>query len=397
MKSMACGLGSLLLGCVLTWAGSVSVYDVGVEPDSANKKVTVTYRLAGTNGDVANVDVDISANAGETWAVPANTFYPGSDVGPGIPADGSLRQFVWDARADWNEQYSTQMLVRIEAMAAAAQGGIYYVAGSKLYRMNLDGSANTLLHTGVPKSCFMTADEANNRLLFSSWYSGAPVLGYDTLRGGSVGTLFSGPGYGGGQGIAYDPATATLFCGLYYNGLYAMNESSAQGWTRLVASSALSPMIGQRGQVEIDPANQRIYFRSAFNGPCDECRWIWRVDYTGSNLTQIVRANGGDAMSLDLAQGKIYFSDLPGEATIKRANLDGSGAETILSVPGTYQFVFTLKLDVPNGKMYMYLLKSGPDWTNRAIARANMDGSGFEILREFSDSTEGYAFDLFIP
>lgn len=396
MKSIACGLGILVLACGLAWSETVPVYDVGVEPDSANKKVTVTYRMAETNGGVANVAVDISADAGDTWTVPANTFYPGSDVGPGIPADGSLRQFVWDARADWNDQYSTQMLVRINATAAEAQGGIFYVSGSQLFRMNLDGSANTLVSDGLPKSCFLTTDETHNRLLFSTWYSGSAVWTYNTVQGGAASSFLNGPGYSGGQGIAYDPATATIFAGLYYNGLYAYNESSAQGWQRIVSASALSPMIGQRGQIEVDPAHRHVYFRSAYNGTCDQCRWIWRVDYTGSNLTQIVRANGGDAMTLDLANGKIYFSDDPNNSTIYRCNLDGSGLETVLTIPAPYVFCVTLKLDVANNKMYMCLIDNFVTWENRAIARANLDGSDCEILRAYSGTGEGFAFGLFL-
>ena len=396
MKSVACGLGILVLACGLAWSETVPVYDVGVAPDSANKKVTVTYRMAETNGGVANVAVDISADAGDTWAVPANTFYPGSDVGPGIPADGSLRQFVWDARADWNDQYSTQMLVRINATADEVQSGIYYVSSTKLYRMNLDGSANTLLYTGLPKSCFLTADEVHNRLLFSTWYSGSPVWTYNVLTDGSASQLLNGPGYSGGQGIAYDPAVSTIFAGLYYNGLYAYNEGTAQGWQRIVSAAGLSPMIGQRGQVEVDPANRHVYFRSAYNGTCDQCRWIWRVDYGGSNLTQIIRANGGDAMTLDLANGKIYFSDEPGNGTIYRCNLDGGGLETVMTVPAPYVFCLAVKLDVPHDKMYMFLINDSISWNYRAIARANLDGSGFEILKEFNDSGEGFAFDLFI-
>lgn len=396
MKKALGGLAAWLLAGGLAWAQAVAVYDIGVVPDSPNKKVTVTYRMAETNGGAANVAVEISADAGNTWTVPANTFYPGSDVGPGIPANGSLRQFVWDARVDWNNQYSTQMLIRINATAAEAQSGIYYLSSAKLYRMNLDGSANTLLYTGLPKSCFMFADESHNRLLFSTWYSGSPVWAYHTLQGGAAATLYNGPGYSGGQGIAYDPAVSTIFAGLYYNGLYAYNEGSAQGWQRLVAPSQLSPMIGQRGQIDLDPANQQIYFRSAYNGECDQCRWIWRVGYNGSNLTQVIRANGGDAMTLDAANGRIYFSDEPGNGTIYRCNLDGTAREALLTLPAPYIFCLALKLDVAGGKIYMYLINDTISWNYRAIARANLDGSSFEILREFQDTGEGYAFDLFL-
>ena len=394
MKSVACGLGVLVLACGFAWGVTVPVYDVGVAPDSANKKVTVTYRMAETNGGVANVAVDISADAGDSWAVPANTFYPGSDVGPGIPADGSLRQFVWDARADWNNQFSTQMLVRINATAEEAGAAIYFASSGKLYRMNPDGTACTLLCSGLPKTQYMAADKAHNRILISSWYSGSPILAYNVLQGGGVNTLYNGPGYSGGQGLAYDGAARTLFCGLYYNGVYAYNEATASAWTWLVAPDDLSPMIGQRGDLAIDAARSNVYFRAAYNGPCDQCRWIWRVNYDGTGLTQIIQANDSDALALDLAADKIYFSDQPGGGNLKRANLDGSNPETLLTMPGYDCYDF--ELDVPGNKIYMYLVGTD-NWSSRTIARAALDGSGFEILKEFQDTGEGYGLCFYGP
>ncbi len=396
MKKLSCGVALLLSIAGFVWAQSVTVYDVGVEPDSPNKKVTVSYRLAETNAGVANVAVEISSDAGATWTVPATTFYPGSDIGPGIPADGSLRQFVWDARVDWNQQYSTQMIVRLEATAAEAQDGIYYVLGDKLYRMNLDGSAHSLLYSGLPKCVYMDTDEANNRLLLTSWDSGSPVLSYDTVKGGDVSTLYNGPGINGGQGIAFDEATSTIFYGLYYNGVYAFNELDTDGWQQLVASSALSPMLGQRGQMEVDPANEQVYFRSAYNGTCDDCRWIWRVNYDGSGLTQITQANGhGDAMTLDLAAGHIYFMRESDAEAIWRCNLDGSGLELVMAIPAPYVACLALELDVPANKMYMYLFSS-MDWRSGAIARADMDGTNFEVLKETSLTQDGYGLGLFL-
>jgi hypothetical protein len=395
MKKLFCGVASLLLACGIAWAAQpVTVYDVGVVPDSPNKKVTVTYRLTETNAGVANVSVNISSNAGETWAVPALTYYPGSDVGPGIPANGTLRQLIWDARTDWNQQYSTQMMVRLDATAVEAQNAIYYVSGGKLYRMNPDGSAHTLLYTGLPKTSFMTMDKPNNRLLITSWNSGA-ILAYNILSGGSASTLYSGPG-GGGQGVAYDAGAGKLVCGLYYNGVYAMNVRNSLTWTQLVTASALSPMIGQRGDLDVDPAQSNIYFRSAYNGYCDQCRWIWRVNYDGSGLTKIVQANDSDAMALDLVNGKIYYSDNLGEETIKRSNMDGSGVETVMTMPAAYSAYQSIEfeLDVPGNKIYMYICSNANNWQDRAIARAALDGSNFEILKSFHDTGEGYGLSL---
>jgi hypothetical protein len=46
--------------------------------------------------------------------------------------------------------------------------------------------------------------------------------------------------------------------------------------------------------------------------------------------------------------------------------------------------------------MYLYLINDPVSWEHRSIARVNLDGTGFEILREFQDVGDGFAFDLFI-
>jgi len=91
-----------------------------------------------------------------------------------------------------------------------------------------------------------------------------------------------------------------MFRFLYYHGVYAINTDPASNGVQLVDSRSLSPMLGQRGQLQIDPANRQIYFQSAYNGECGECRYIWRVDLDGNHLTKIIRANGGDGLALDL-------------------------------------------------------------------------------------------------
>lgn len=396
MKRLMGGIAFMCLAGLMSSAQTVTVYDIGVTPDDANKKVTVNYRLNATNGGMANVEVNISSNAGESWAVPANTFYPGSDVGPGIPADGTRRELIWDARTDWNNQYSTQMMVRLNATASALQNGIYFGVGNEIYRMNLDGGACTEICSGwQPVDILM--DASRNRLLFDLWDSGSPVMAYDLVRGGTPSLLYNGPGYGGGQGMACDPAAQKLFMGLYYNGVYGLNESSGQSWQRLVTSAQLAPMHGQNGQMALDPVHQQIYFRTPYNGSCDACRWIWRVNYDGTGLTQIIQAQYGWGLALDLDAGYIYFSDGPPDGPIMRANLNGSGRQTVLTTPAEYNFCAQIELDVPGNTMYLYL-SSTNNWKKRVIARADLDGSNFTILKVM-DSTinDGWGMALFLP
>ncbi len=384
----------LLFACS-AWAQPVTVYDLTVDPDSPNKKVTVTYRLAETASGYADVEVGISSNAGETWSVPAQTFYPGSDVGAGIPANGTARQFVWDARADWNEQYSTQMIVRVTATQQELGSRIYLTVGNDVYRLNTDGSGFALVASGASGTQFIFADMANSKLYMPRWGSGSQVMVFDTLTEGNVQTLFSGPGSDGGQGIAYDPATSNYFVGLYYNGLYVMNPFDGRGWCQLVSSTDLSPTYGLTGQIALDTNNRHVYFRTSYNGWCDQCRSIWRVGYDGAGLTQLVPANGGGALAVDVTGGHIYFSDEPGDGTIKRANLDGSGVVTLATLPSPYSYCSAIELDVPAGKMYISAYEEPNADRKRAVVRLNLDGSGHEVLKGAVPGLEGGFMALF--
>ena len=79
---------------------------------------------------------------------------------------------------------------------------------------------------------------------------------------------------------------------------------------------------------------------------------------------------------LAIAGGKIYFvSGRHNETVIERANLDGTGSEIVTNRPAT-----TLALDVANGKIY---------WTeyDGKILRANLDGTGTEEYMIASDTS----------
>jgi len=257
---------------------------------------------------------------------------------------------------------------------------IYFSEGADLLRMDLDGSDREIVMK-IEKNEHFSIDPLHNKLYISRWDEQSQLLVLDLLINEK--TLIDGPG-SGGQGLAIDPTSSMIFLGLYYNGVYVMDGNNGSGWTQLVDSASLSPMLGQRGQLDIDSANRHIYFRSAFNGDCGLCRYIWRVDFDGNNLKKIVQANGGDALALDLTERKIYYSDVPNNSTIMRANLDGSGSELVFTVPEPYHHCWEIDLDVTHKKIYISLWGESNGENGKAIARANLDGTEYEILYEKS-------------
>jgi hypothetical protein len=257
--------------------------------------------------------------------------------------------------------------------------GIYFSAGRNLYRMNLDGSDLEIVAMDIGRVTErLFIDTTNRRLYMSRWDASAQILIFD-LESRNVSTYIDGPA-NGGQGLAIDPAASRMYLGLYYDGVYAMDMNDVGKWTQLVSPASLSPLHGQRGQLQFDSVNRHIYFRTAYNYDCDSCRYVWRVDPDGGNLTRIIPANGGDALVLDLREGKMYFSDQPANGTIMRANLDGSGVEQVFAIPAPYRFCRSMALDSTRGKLYLFLLDEDSGYTGRAIARLNTDGTEFEML-----------------
>jgi hypothetical protein len=74
--------------------------------------------------------------------------------------------------------------------------------------------------------------------------------------------------------------------------------------------------------------------------------------------------------------------------------------ETVLTLPLPYRWCQSIVLDVGHYKMYMYLIDQDNGYRGRAIARANMDGSGFEILYQIYGNTlieAAGGFSMYFP
>ena len=123
----------------------------------------------------------------------------------------------------------------------------------------------------------------------------------------------------------------------------------------------------------VDSLHGKIYWVENVN------KRIGRSNIDGSNMEYILSSsNHMSTLDLDLNDGKLYWAGYG----ICRANLDGTAAETVLSQ--SQAPARDIALDLTRGKIY---------WgggTSR-IGRANMDGSGAEILS--SDPAYALALD----
>jgi hypothetical protein len=114
------------------------------------------------------------------------------------------------------------------------------------------------------------------------------------------------------------------------------------------------------------------------------------VNYDGSNLVPIIKANGGDALALDLYEGKMYYTDYPGESTVKRANLDGTEVETILSFDEPAIYLRQIVVDAEVGVLY-FSFENLDNIHARYIGRSWLDGTNFTIIYSTDNHPEtGY-------
>ena len=98
---------------------------------------------------------------------------------------------------------------------------------------------------------------------------------------------------------------------------------------------------------------------------------IRRANPDGSNVEDIVTGLGyASGLDVDRIEGKMYWVDHARNG-IQRANLDGTGIETLVSAADT-QSPADLALDLSAGKMYW------AGYAMRSVRRANLDGSNVE-------------------
>jgi hypothetical protein len=117
---------------------------------------------------------------------------------------------------------------------------------------------------------------------------------------------------------------------------------------------------------------------------------IRRANLDGSGIVELV-TTGVDhlrGIAIDGSDGKMYWTEVGGDTVgvqIDRSNIDGTSRETLLTT-GLSQ-PMDIALDVEAGKMY---------WTDNAlysVRRANLNGSGIEVLVTGQTSAWGIALD----
>jgi DNA-binding beta-propeller fold protein YncE len=159
---------------------------------------------------------------------------------------------------------------------------------------------------------------------------------------------------------------------------YEIQRANLDGSEVETLLSGLEMVLG----IALDLTNEKMYYtENKYTDP--QVHRITRANLDGSDPVVLVNGNRPYGIALDVAGGKIYWTDQSGD--IYRANLaDGSGVESLVSTSGPYG----IALDLDGGKMYW--TDTDPD----RIARANLDGSSVEELVTGLNRDTAIALDL---
>jgi len=121
---------------------------------------------------------------------------------------------------------------------------------------------------------------------------------------------------------------------------------------------------------------------------------LFRASLDGTDKQTVVETtNGAAGVALDVASGKVYWTEsvAPGvSGKIRRANLDGTGVEDLVTLDVMHPAAITLDLD--QGKIYWTDLRGDFDGLGE-IVRSDLDGANVESILSGIDEANGLSLD----
>jgi len=152
----------IALAIVSTASATVPVVtNVVATQRSSTKLIDINYDVSDAEGDLLKISVEVSHTGGQTFNIPSSSFT--GDYGDDIVA-GVDKHIVWDAGADWDGEYSTQMVIKVTASDASGLPGLQW--GNEVpsggFLMGQEGGAEGYgpsLHVNIPWSYWLSKYE----------------------------------------------------------------------------------------------------------------------------------------------------------------------------------------------------------------------------------------------
>jgi formylglycine-generating enzyme required for sulfatase activity len=164
----------------------IAIANVRAAQRAGTKLVDIDFDIINSTAPVT-VSLQISADGGTTWAVPATTL--SGAVGASVAPGNNLR-ITWDADTDWDKQTSSRMRFRLELTTELAEFSLI-PAGSFTMGDSLDGMADATPHT-VNVSEFYMQKMETTKAQWDEVRTWGALHGYTDLSDG-VGTAANHP------------------------------------------------------------------------------------------------------------------------------------------------------------------------------------------------------------
>jgi hypothetical protein len=259
---------------------------------------------------------------------------------------------------DWNLEASVGSIRSLPAFDFAALDGfasvladyIFYHDGTagRLYRADLDGSNTNqiLAYNGSFQSTavdFVVVDPIRTNIYYNRTFN-------DSNRG-----LYKTT-YAGASPLRVSPNTTNLVSGVsidLINQKIYLHDDTAGRWYRMDLdggnATVLQTIAATGAHSAVDYKNSAFYYTQTIAG---STRGLYKTDLAMTTQGTLITTAGNQVtgVAVDMVNSRIYYHDFTGQG-IFRANLNGSGASSMLSLSSTNSAV-ALTVDHINQKVY---------------------------------------------
>lgn len=186
----------------------------------------------------------------------------------------------------------------------------------KIWRMNLDGSGQEMLVSGITDPYTIALNLAGGKIY---WADDNGNVSRANLDGSSVETSFINVPDGQMRAVAYDSKNKKIyFYEVWAEDLYVANEDGSN------VTKLISGVYGYG--ILVDEVNDKIYFEDRNSAELK----IANLDGTGIATVAPAPSTRIHGLAIDYVTNKLYWMDR-NENQLKRANLDGSDLEIVLT------------------------------------------------------------------